>query len=167
MRKHRSKVTEEGHSGLVPTGEPPLMDEADGVRVGEEPVPGMRLRCICRGHQGYIGRIAWSPCGRFIASPSEDKTIRIWDTETGVSLSILNGWASDVAWSPTSKRLAIASQYGPSRIWSIESKKDKSVALGPSRCSSVVWRPKSQCIVSGRLEGGLNITDTSSRSKGY
>jgi hypothetical protein len=26
------------------------VDEADGVRVGEEPVPGMRLRCICRGH---------------------------------------------------------------------------------------------------------------------
>ena len=24
------------------------LDSADGVRVGEEPVPGMRLRCICR-----------------------------------------------------------------------------------------------------------------------
>jgi hypothetical protein len=59
------------------------LDSADGVRsskatqrgepagdfmeVGKEVVPGMRLRCICRGHQGTIGRIAWSPCGRFIA----------------------------------------------------------------------------------------------------
>ena len=57
------------------------IDEADGVKVGEEPVPGMRLRCICRGHTGIIGRIAWSPCGRFIASPSKDMTIRIWDAE--------------------------------------------------------------------------------------
>ena len=51
----------------------------DFMEVGKEVVPGMRLRCICRGHTGTIGRIAWSPCGRFIASPSTDKTIRIWD----------------------------------------------------------------------------------------
>ncbi len=50
------------------------VDSADGVRsskktprdepagdfmeVGKEVVPGMRLRCICRGHEGTIGRIA-------------------------------------------------------------------------------------------------------------
>jgi hypothetical protein len=34
------------------------------MEVGKEVVPGMRLRCICRGHTGTIGRIAWSPCGR-------------------------------------------------------------------------------------------------------
>jgi WD40 repeat protein len=68
---------------LRPTVEPSVVDEVDGVQVGEEPVPGMRLRSICRGHQGTIGRIAWSPCGRFIASPSTDKTIRIWDASDG------------------------------------------------------------------------------------
>ena len=47
------------------------------MEVGQEVVPGMRLRCICRGHTGTIGRIAWSPCGRFIALPSEEKTICI------------------------------------------------------------------------------------------
>ncbi|MBT8420288.1 MAG: hypothetical protein KJO08_05430 [Gammaproteobacteria bacterium] len=33
------------------------------VEVGYEPAPGMRLRAICRGHTGTIGRIAWSPAG--------------------------------------------------------------------------------------------------------
>jgi hypothetical protein len=28
------------------------------MEVGKEVVPGMRLRCICRGHTGTIGRIA-------------------------------------------------------------------------------------------------------------
>jgi hypothetical protein len=76
-------VKKKANVGLQPTGGSPTMDEADGVRVGDEPVPGMRLRCICRGHQGTIGRIAqWvvpAPCGRFIASPTQYKTIRIWD----------------------------------------------------------------------------------------
>lgn len=67
----------------------PEGDSADGVRVGEEPVPGVRLRAICRGHEGTIGRIAWSPCGRFIASPSKDKTIRIWDANDGQCLQII------------------------------------------------------------------------------
>jgi hypothetical protein len=65
------------------------VDSADGVRVGQEPVPGMRLRCICRGHQGTIGRIAWSPCGRFIVrhrrirpsvsgTPKTENVFRCW-----------------------------------------------------------------------------------------
>ena len=45
----------------------------DFMEVGKEVVPGMRLRCVCRGHTGPIGRIAWSPCGRFIASPSKTR----------------------------------------------------------------------------------------------
>lgn len=65
--------------------EPQREDPAgDFMEVGKEVVPGMRLRCICRRHTGTIGRIAWSPCERFIASPSQDETIRIWDAERDV-----------------------------------------------------------------------------------
>ena len=91
----------------------PKVDSADGVRVGEEPVPGLRLRCICRGHQGTIGRIAWSPCGRFIASPSTDQTIRIWDANNGKCLKVLNGHTAEVitaAWSPDGLSIASASR---------------------------------------------------------
>ena len=106
--KSRQKRTERKSTGLVPTGEPPAMDEADGVRVGEEPVPGMRLRCICRGHTEPIGRIAWSPCGRFIASPSQDGTVRIWDANNGKCLAVLeaDGWVQCVKWSPDGAILA-------------------------------------------------------------
>nr|VFK32068.1 MAG: hypothetical protein BECKMB1821G_GA0114241_110116 [Candidatus Kentron sp. MB]VFK35133.1 MAG: hypothetical protein BECKMB1821I_GA0114274_110117 [Candidatus Kentron sp. MB]VFK76995.1 MAG: hypothetical protein BECKMB1821H_GA0114242_108817 [Candidatus Kentron sp. MB] len=41
----------------------------DFMEVGKEVAPGMRLRCICHGHTDTIGRITWSHCGRFIASP--------------------------------------------------------------------------------------------------
>ena len=79
-----------------------------GVRVGEEPVSGMRLRAISRGHTGEIGRIAWSPCGRFIASPSFDNTIRIWDANDGKCFAVLEGHRDIVycvAWSPNGAQL--------------------------------------------------------------
>ena len=90
------------------------------VQVGGEPVPGIRLRCICRGHKRAIRRIAWSPCGRLIASPSEDKTIRIWDAKRGECLAILKGHKESVncvAWSPNSKRLISGSSDRTIRLW--------------------------------------------------
>jgi len=37
-RRSRQKGTERKLTGLVPTGDPPQMDEADGVRTGQQPV---------------------------------------------------------------------------------------------------------------------------------
>nr|VFJ64357.1 MAG: WD domain-containing protein, G-beta repeat-containing protein [Candidatus Kentron sp. FM]VFJ64831.1 MAG: WD domain-containing protein, G-beta repeat-containing protein [Candidatus Kentron sp. FM]VFK15321.1 MAG: WD domain-containing protein, G-beta repeat-containing protein [Candidatus Kentron sp. FM] len=63
----------------------------ESTEIGQEVMPGMRLRAICRGHTSRIGRIAWSPCSRFIASPSRDETIRVWDVESGECLAVLRG----------------------------------------------------------------------------
>ena len=51
--------------------------------------PGVKLVYTLRGHTGWIGRIAWSPDGRILASPSGDNTIRLWDAETGEFLRTL------------------------------------------------------------------------------
>ena len=56
-----------------------------------QPPPGVKLRHTLRGHKGYINRIAWSPDGQTLASLSRDKTIRLWDAETGELCQTLEG----------------------------------------------------------------------------
>ena len=78
MKKRTPRGEKQHPSEPIVSAKSSKADRVDGVCVGEEPLPGMKLRAICRGHTGSIGRISWSPCGDFIASPSDDKTIRIW-----------------------------------------------------------------------------------------
>ena len=51
----------------------------------------MKLVRTLRGHSDIVGRIAWSPDGQTLASPSFDKTIRLWDVETGECRSTIGG----------------------------------------------------------------------------
>lgn len=77
-------------------------------------------RILRSGHSGEIDAIAFTPDGRWLATGSEDKTIRIWDVSTGRTLRTLIGHTAliwSLAFSPDAKRLASASQDGTLRVW--------------------------------------------------
>jgi WD40 repeat protein len=66
---------------------PTSKEPQDFMEIGGSPVPGITLRQRLRG-RSVIHRIAWSPNGRLLASPSDDKTIRIWDVECGECVAV-------------------------------------------------------------------------------
>src|SRR5271154_2410288 len=81
---------------------------------------GVKLLHTLRGHTGRIGRIAWSPDGGMLASPSADKTIRLWDAGAGECLRMIEGSGSDVyavAFDPAGRVLASGSRDGAIKLW--------------------------------------------------
>jgi WD40 repeat protein len=49
-----------------------------------------------RGHTALVHGLASSPDGRRLASSSEDRTIKLWDTATGEEVFTLRGHTSGV-----------------------------------------------------------------------
>lgn len=65
---------------------------------------GFKLRHTLRGHRNTVYALAWSPDGKMLASPSGDRLIHIWDTESGeICNTIKFDSVENAGWSPDGK----------------------------------------------------------------
>ena len=81
------------------------------MRMPELP-QGVSLMRSLRGHTSYVGRIAWSPDGRLLATPSDDTTVRLWNPESGDCVAKLEGHKQKVysiAFDPAGRTVASVS----------------------------------------------------------
>ena len=75
------------------------------------------------GHSDEVNSVAYSPDGTKIISGSFDKTIKIWDANTGECLETLEGHSGSVksvSYSPDGKNIISGSDDKTIKIWGEE-----------------------------------------------
>ena len=124
--------------------------------------PGFRLWHLLRGHEREITQMAWSPDGKMLASPSLDKTVCLWNVETGQHLHTLQGHAQvvrGVAWSPDGFRIASCSDDKTIRIWNAKTGQQLRALLEhvTKNVSSIAWSLSGEMIASGSTDGTISL----------
>jgi WD40 repeat protein len=69
-----------------------------------------------------VTAVAFSPDGQILASGSDDKTIKLWDLQTGVEIATLSGhdsYVQSVAFSPDGKTLVSGGHDKTVKVWQV------------------------------------------------
>ncbi len=72
-----------------------------------------------KGHTSYISSLSYSPDGSQLASGSGDKTIRIWDSQQGKLILVIEGFSNNMCFAHNGKYLAVANSEGRIQLWDI------------------------------------------------
>jgi WD40 repeat protein len=114
---------------------------------------------VLTGHQGWVGRLAWSPDGKILASASgdytaHDLTARLWKPD-GTPLAVLSAHTAEVyalAWSPDGEMLATGGGDGTVRLWRPDGTLIKTLE-SVGTVFGLSWSPDGKVLVSGSSVG--------------
>ncbi len=79
------------------------------------------LRSIFKGHADWVQAVVFAPTGRRLATSSNDRTVRLWDIDTGAVVSVLKlTYPVDaIDYSPDGRALVTAGTDGAVQLWDI------------------------------------------------
>ncbi len=144
------------------TDDPRYVDEVGAALANglTRPVEILRLN-----HSEFVLSVAYSPDGGRIVSGSYDKTLRIWDAQTGAPIGEPLGGheysVRSVAYSPDGSRIVSGSEDNTLRIWDAQTGAPIGEPLSGHEDSvwSVAYSPNGSRIVSGSSDNTLRIWD--------
>jgi WD40 repeat protein len=115
------------------------------------------------GHAGPVEACAVTPDGRRVVSASSDRTLKIWDLESGRVLATLEGHHREVtgcAVTPDGRCMVSASEDGTLKVWDLESGRALATLEGHDRgVSGCAVTPDGRRVVSASWDGTLRIWD--------
>nr|WP_298680611.1 caspase family protein [uncultured Treponema sp.] len=116
------------------------------------------------GHADFIDSVCYSPDGKYIASSSEDKTVKIWEVETGRELRTLSGHSDEVysvCYSPDGKYTA-SSSWDSIKLWEVATGECIKTLSGNGGAYSLCYSPDGRYVASGSWDKTIKLWDVAS-----
>ena len=115
--------------------------------------------------QPRLKRCRFLPDSHKIALGSIDKTVTVWDVQTGQRLRKLNGHLGEIhslVFSQDGRQLLTGSYDGYVKSWSIDVEPEINVLGHPDPVSSVAFSPNGKSLASGCVDGLIRIWEVAS-----
>lgn len=114
-----------------------------------------------RGHSSDVNSVVFAPDNQILASASDDKTIKLWNTATGQEIRTLKGhsnWVWSLAFSPDGKILASCGADKTIKLWDVATGQELGTLKGHTDgVTSVAISPNGKQLASSSLDKTIKL----------
>jgi small GTP-binding protein len=128
--------------------------------------PGVKLLRTLEGHQGAVNSVAFDPQGGMLASGSDDKTVKLWEAQSGKLLRTLEGHRDAVgslAFDPQGATLASGSYDATVKLWeTLNGKLFRTLEGNQGSIYCVAFDPQGGTLASGSTDHTVKLWEARS-----
>ncbi len=130
-------------------------------------IPHRTVNLTLKGHTDTVNALAFTTNGGTLASGSDDKTIRLWDTSTGTAiLNMPSGKIHALAFSMDGKILASINSAFSIQLWDVATGSELTSIEGQNNYGNVLaFSTDSKILACGSRDGTIRLWDVATGNK--